>query len=285
MTSRQILLALLVPGTWGLGFTLSKIGMFNFPPLFLMAMRFGIAAMILIWFTKPPWASMKDIFMISLISATIQYGLVYYGLRGLDASTAVIVVQLEAPFLALFGALILKEKFTILRGIGMIAAFSGVAVIAGEPRLDGNLFYVALVAIATIFWSFGQIMVRRLKAVQGVTLLAWVALVSSLQMLIASLIFEEGHIESLQSATIIDWSVVIYLSVIMTAVGYSIWYRLLATCEATHLSPFLMLTPVTSIMAGILLLDEVFTFPMAIGSVMVIGGVAATTITWKRQRP
>jgi O-acetylserine/cysteine efflux transporter len=282
MNTRQILLALLVPATWGLGFTLSKIGMFTFPPLMLMSMRFGLAALVLIWFTKPPWPFMKDIFMISLVSGTIQYGLAYYGLQGLDASTAILVVQLEAPFLALFGAFILKEQFTMLRGLGMLAAFAGVAVIAGEPRLEGNLFYVALVASAAIIWSFGQIMVRRLKSVQGSTLLAWVALISSIQMIIISLIFEEGHLQALENATLIDWSIVVYLGLIMTALGYSVWYHLVAICDVSQLSPFLMLNPVTSIIAGIVLLDEVFTSSMAIGALMILSGVAATTINWKR---
>ena len=278
-----MLLALIVPGTWGLGFTLSKVGMFNFPPMMLMSMRFAIAAMILIWFTKPPWPYMKDIFMIAMVSATIQYGFCYYGLRGLDASTAVIVVQLEAPFLALLGTIILKEKFGLVRGLGMLGAFAGVAVIAGEPRLEGNLFYVFLVALATFTWSIGQVMVRRLKEVKGMTLLAWVALIASVQMCIASLAFESGHMDALRSATLIDWSIVLYLGVIMTAVGYSVWYHLVAACDVTQLSPFLLLTPVTSIIAGILLLDETFTIPMAIGSAMVLTGVAATTITWKRK--
>ena len=282
MTIKQILLALIVPGTWGLGFTLSKIGMFNFPPMMLMSMRFAIAAMILIWFTKPPWPYMKQIFMISLIGATIQYGFVYYGLKGLDASTAVIVVQLEAPFLALMGTVLLKEKFGWKRAIGMAAAFVGGGVIAGEPRLEGNLIYVFLVAFAALLWSFGQIMVRRLKQVQGVTLLAWVSVIASIQMMIASLLFESGHQEALEAATLLDWSIVVYLGVIMTAIGYSVWYHLVANCDVTLLSPFLMLTPVTAIIAGIFLLDEVFTTPMAIGSVMVLCGVGSTTINWKQ---
>ena len=171
----------------------------------------------------------------------------------------------------------------MVRGLGMLGAFAGVAVIAGEPRLEGNLFYVFLVALATFTWSIGQVMVRRLKEVKGMTLLAWVALIASVQMCIASLAFESGHMDALRSATLIDWSIVLYLGVIMTAVGYSVWYHLVAACDVTQLSPFLLLTPVTSIIAGILLLDETFTIPMAIGSAMVLTGVAATTITWKRK--
>ena len=110
MNSKQILLALIVPITWGLGFTLAKIGMEQFSALLIMSIRFGIAGLVLVWFTKPPWGHMREIFIVALIGSTIQYGLTYNGLKGIDASTAAILVQLEGPILALMGTILLKEK-------------------------------------------------------------------------------------------------------------------------------------------------------------------------------
>ena len=42
MNSNQILLALIVPITWGFGYALAKIGMDQFTPLLLMSLRFGV---------------------------------------------------------------------------------------------------------------------------------------------------------------------------------------------------------------------------------------------------
>lgn len=84
MSINQILLALIVPITWGFGYALTKIGMDQFTPLLLMSLRFGIAGLILVWFTKPPWEYMRELFMIAFIGSTIQYGLTYYGLKGID---------------------------------------------------------------------------------------------------------------------------------------------------------------------------------------------------------
>jgi O-acetylserine/cysteine efflux transporter len=284
MTQAQMLLALIVPATWGLGFTLAKVGMDQFPPLLIMSLRFGIAALVLVWFTKPPWGYMRDIFMVALIGATLQYGLTFNGLRGLDASTAVIVIQLEAPALALLGTLILKEKFGWSRAVGMVLAFGGVAVIAGEPRLEGNLGSVALVAAGATIWAVAQVMVSRLKAVPSMTLLAWVAVMAAPQMAIASFLIEDGQWEAIKGASIQDWSVVLYLALIMTALGYSVWYHLLTRCDVSSLSPFLLLTPVTSIIAGVVLLDERFTTAMVIGALMVLGGVVATTIVGRHSK-
>jgi len=281
MSINQILLALIVPITWGFGYALTKIGMDQFTPLLLMSLRFGIAGLILVWFTKPPWEHMRELFMIAFIGSTIQYGLTYYGLKGIDVSTASILVQLEGPILALLSTLILKERLGWPRALGMGIAFAGVIVIAGEPRLRDSLDSVALVISGAVFWAIAQIMISRLKSLSGITILAWVAIIATPQMLLISLVIEDGQWESIKSASIIDWSIVFYLSFIMTVIGYSVWYHLLRICDVSKVSPFLMLLPVTSIIAGMVLLDEQFTLAMGIGGLLVMTGVASTLIKWR----
>ena len=280
MTSKQILLALIVPITWGLGFTLAKIGLEQFPTLLIMSIRFGIAGLVLVWFTKPPWGHMREIFMVALIGSTIQYGLTYNGLRGIDASTGAILVQLEGPILALMGVFLLKEKLGITRSLGMGLAVIGVIIIAGEPRLDGQLDSVLLLIVGSAVWAIAQIMVSRLKGISGITILAWVAIMATPQMLIASLIIEDGQWLAITTASYIDWSIILYLALIMTVLGYSVWYHLLSSVDVSKVSPFLMLLPITSIIAGIILLDEKFTSSMAIGGLMIMAGVASTLINW-----
>ena len=281
MNSKQILLALIVPITWGLGFTLAKIGMEQFSALLIMSIRFGIAGLVLVWFTKPPWGHMREIFVVALIGSTIQYGLTYNGLKGIDASTAAILVQLEGPILALMGTILLKEKLGLTRALGMGFAFLGVFIIAGEPRLDGHIDSVILLVAGSTVWAVAQIMISRLKGLSGITILAWVAIMATPQMLIASLIIEDGQWQAITSASLVDWSIIFYLAFIMTVVGYSVWYHLLSSVDVSKVSPFLMLLPITSIIAGMLLLDEKLTLSMIIGGLMIMTGVASTLINWR----
>ena len=278
MSPMHFMMGLFVPAAWGLGFTLAKIGMAEFPPFMIMTLRFAIAAGVLVWFAPPPLHRLPLIFLIALISATIQYGLTFYGLNGLDASTAVLVVQLEAPFMALIATVVLKEAFGLKRGVGMALAFIGVAVIAGEPRLDGNLSYVFLVMGGAFVWAVGQVMVSRLRDVDSLTLLAWVAVFAAPQMAVASWLIEDGQWQAIQAAGPTQWLIVAYLGLIMTVAAYGVWYRLLHSVPINQAAPFMLLTPVTSIIAGVLLLDEVITGVMAIGAVLVLGGVATMTI-------
>ena len=110
ITGKDIGLALSVPIIWGMGFTFAKAGLYEFPPLFMMSMRFILSAALLCSFFPPPIGQLKAIFMVALVSATIQYGLTFTGLAGLDASTAVLLVQLEVPFGALCAAIFFNDK-------------------------------------------------------------------------------------------------------------------------------------------------------------------------------
>jgi O-acetylserine/cysteine efflux transporter len=253
----------------------------QFSALLIMSIRFGIAGLVLVWFTKPPWGHMREIFVVALIGSTIQYGLTYNGLKGIDASTAAILVQLEGPILALMGTVLLKEKLGLTRALGMGFAFLGVFIIAGEPRLDGHIDSVILLVAGSTVWAVAQIMISRLKGLSGITILAWVAIMATPQMLIASLIIEDGQWQAITSASLVDWSIIFYLAFIMTVVGYSVWYHLLSSVDVSQVSPFLMLLPITSIIAGMVLLDEKLTLSMIIGGIMIMMGVASTLINWR----
>jgi O-acetylserine/cysteine efflux transporter len=275
---RDILLALSVPLIWGLGFTLAKAALGQFPPILLMALRFSLTALVLVWFVRPPRGMMVRIALIALVSATIQYSLTFTGLVDLDVSSAIIVVQLEVPFALMLSAIFLKDRIGWRRAIGMVLAFGGVVLIAGEPRLRGDMLPVLLVASGAMTWSIGQVMIKTVHGVGGFALIAWVAVWAAPQLFVSSYLFEDGQAEALAAAGWLVWGVVIYLGLVMTAVGYGIWYRLLGLYRVNQVMPFLMLLPVTTMISGVLLLDETITAVTALGAVIVIAGVGFITI-------
>ncbi len=278
MSVQHILLAISVPLIWGMGFVFAKGALEYFPPILLMAFRFLVTASVLVWFVKPPIHLMGRIALIALISAAIQYGLTFTGLKDLDASTAVLVVQLEVPFMVLLGAVFLKERPDLQKYFGIVLAFAGVALIAGEPRLQSAYLPLALVVGGAFFWAIGQVMVRSLGEVGGFTLIAWVAVLATPQLFIASAIFEDNQLELIKQANWIVWGTVIYLGLVMTAIGYSIWYHLLGKYELRQVGPFLLLLPVFSIIASAVFLGEVMTATSWIGGAIVIFGIGIITV-------
>lgn len=286
MTPAQLVAAIAVPMIWGLGFTLTRIGLDSFPTMMLVAVRFALAAVVLLPFARLPKGRFGAIFVVAFVSATMQYGITFTGLKYLDASTAIIVVQLEGPFLVLLSVVFLRERINTIRLFGMALAFGGVVYLAGQPRFDDNLWAIAMVATGGGIWAVGQLMISRIRDVGSLTLIAWVAAFAAPQMAIASMIFESGQIESIRTASLEAWAIVAYLGLIMTALGYALWYRLLQTVDMSRVGPILLLLPVTTIASGVLLRGEIFDLTLAIGAVLVISGVALSTLYRQhRERP
>ena len=275
ITIKDIGLALSVPVNWGMGFTLAKAGLGEFPPLFLMSMRFTLSALLLCWFFPPPVGQLRAIFSVALVSATIQYGLTFSGLTGLDASTAILLVQLEVPFGALLAAIFLNDKLGWKRTLGMVLAFFGVSLIAGAPNLRKQLFSAFLVMSGALTWSLGQVMIKKMVTITGFQLIAWVAVFAGPQMFISSLMLEKGHINALKNATIVGWGTVVYMGIVMTALGYAIWYHLLKKYDVNQVMPFMLLLPVSTILGAVLFLGERPDIRTLFGGIIIIIGVTA----------
>ena len=280
----DVLLAISVAVIWGMGFIVAKAGMSHFSPILLMALRFSLTALCLTWFFRPPPGLFKQLFWISLVSAALQYSLTFNGLRGIDASTAALLVQLEVPFGLILAWLVFGDRIAPRQALGIVIAFAGAVLIIGEPRLSGDLVYAFLVIGGAFTWAVGQIMIKKLGNLGGFRLIAGVSLFAAPQLFIASFLFEQNQLAQVQTAPLAAWGAVVYLGLIMTALAYGIWYRLLGHYSVNQVMPFLLLLPVTSVFGGIFFLGETLTTKIASGGCLAVIGVAMITIrrrTWR----
>jgi len=274
----DVLLAIAVAVIWGMGFIVAKAAMSHFSPILLMALRFSLTAFCLVWWFSPPRSLFKQLFWISLVSAALQYSLTFNGVRGIDASTAALLVQLEVPFGLLLAWLVLGDRISLQQGCGILIAFAGAVLIIGEPRLSGHLIYAFLVVGGAFTWAVGQIMIKKLGDIGGFRLISGVALFAAPQLFVASFIFERDQIAQIETASIGAWAAVAYLGLIMTALGYALWYHLLGRYSVNQVMPFLLLLPVSSVLGGIFFLGETLTTKIALGGCLAIFGVALITI-------
>ena len=289
MTIRHILIALLVPLTWGFGFALAKAGLDHFSPLLLMGMRFLIAAAVLVWFVPIPRGYLKQICSISFIAATLQYGLTFSGLARMDATPAVLLVQAEVIFGVIIAALLLGEKPSLKQIVGITISCLGILTIVGAPSLDGQIFGVMLILGGTLAFALGQVLIRRLKgALTGFQLTAWMGVIAGPQMILAAMLFEGDLILQISTAPLAAWGTVLYLGLIMTIIGYSAWYFILARYPVPMVMPVLLLLPVATILGAVSFLGARPDMIVLFGGAIVIAGVGAVIIDpsayAKRQR-
>jgi len=278
MKVQDVLLAIAVAVIWGMGFIVAKAAMSHFSPILLMALRFSLTALVLVWIFRPPWHLFRQLFWISLVSAALQYSLTFNGVRGIDASTAALLVQLEVPFGLLMAWLVLGDRISLRQAFGICTAFGGALLIIGEPKLQGDLIYAFMVIGGAFTWAVGQIMIKQLGDIGGFRLISGVAVFATPQLYIASLLLESDHLRQIETASLNAWAAVVYLGLVMTALGYAIWYHLLGRYSVNQVMPFLLLLPVTSVFGGIFFLGESLTLKIALGGALAIVGVAMITI-------
>lgn len=278
MKPLDILIALAVPVLWGMGLVISKPAVDSFPPILLMALRFTLTALLMVWFVPIPRGVLGKLALAALVGSTLQYGLTFNGLRLLDAGSTALIVQSEVVFLVLIAALMLGERMTVQKWFGMVVAFVGLLIVFGAPRMQGQELGIGLVLGGAFMWALGQVMIRKIGALGGMTTIAWIAVFAAPQLWIASFIMEGNPAPHLAGTGWMVWSAVVYLAVMMTALAYTCWYHVLGRYEASRVGPFILLTPITSVLGGWLFLGEPLSVEILLGGSVLIAGVALLVV-------
>jgi O-acetylserine/cysteine efflux transporter len=274
LSFRDILIAISVPILLGFGFVVAKPAMQHFPPYLLMGLRFTIPALILVWWFPMPKGLFLDLFKVSFIGSTLQYGLTYNGLNIIDASSAVLLVQLEVPFGILIAFFLLKEIPKIKNLIGLAIAFIGVFILTGAPNLEGKYFGVLLTLSGAFTWSLGAVMAKPLsKKIGAFALMTWLCVFSGPLLILISTIVNGNPIQYILSANFYSWITVIYLGFIMQPIAYGAWYYVLRKHPVNKIMPVLLLLPVTGLLTAIFLLGEEPTKQVFIGGAIILFGI------------
>ena len=274
MKLQDILVALIVPITLGFGFVIAKPAFEYFPPFLLMGLRFTITALILIWWFPIPKGLFKDLIIVSFIGSTLQYALTYSGLNMIDASSAVLLVQVEVPAGVILAYFLLKEKPGIKNIIGIGISFFGVYILTGAPSLEGKFIGILLTLTGATTWAYGAVLAKPLsEKMNPLALTAWLALFSGPPLIIASNIYDGNMMNYFRSASLTSWIIVAYIGLIMQPVSYGCWYYVLKRHPIYKVLPVMMLLPITGLVASIFLLGEEPGKYILIGGTIILIGV------------
>jgi O-acetylserine/cysteine efflux transporter len=263
---------------WGLNFAIAKMGLTQFPPVFMMGLRFAVVALVLLPFVRLPRDKLAGILLLSFTLGCVHFSLMFSGLKGTDAAAAAIASQTQVPFAALIAAYVYKDRLGWRRAAGMALAFIGIVVMVGEPRHSVNLLPIVMVVAASFMWAVANIQIKELGAIDGFALNAYLGLFAAPQLFVASFLLESGQWEALTSATWVGWSAVAYMAIIVTVVSYVMWYRVLRRYTVNQAMPFTLLVPVLGVLFAALLLDEPLGWRVIVGGLGTVAGVGVIVL-------
>jgi len=282
LTPIDAALGLFIAVLWGLNYVAIKISVIHFPPIYASGLRFALVAAILIWFTKPPIGNFIPVFMISAVLGTLHFIFVFTGVTGVDPSVASIILQLGTPFSALMAWLMLNDAFGWRRAIGMLIAFGGVAIVAGEPSVSSSLFHVGVCLAAALCWGVSNVLIKKLNGVEPIQLIAWMALFAAPQLFVVSALMEEGQWAATTRAGTIEWTAIIYMAIGASAIAYGLWYYLMNKYEVSRIVGINLMPPVFAALSSAWLLGEVLGWEKIVGGLLTLFGVAIIQIRWNR---
>lgn len=276
MSTRDLLLALVVIVVWGLNFVVIMTGLQHMPPLLMGAMRFALVVFPAILFVKRPQVPWRWLLAYGLTISLGQFAFLFSAMAvGMPAGLASLVLQSQAFFTLLFAAMFIGERVRAANLLGLVVAAAGLGMIGMQVDRVMTLAGFLLTICAASMWALGNVVTRRIGKVNLVGLVVWGNLVPALPFLALSWWLEgPAAIEAaLRGFGLESMLVLIYLAFGATLLGYSIWGRLLSRYPASQVAPFSLLVPVVGLTSASLLLGDRLGQWQMIGAVLVMLGL------------
>jgi drug/metabolite transporter (DMT)-like permease len=270
---------------WGLNHVATKVTLTEIPPLMQASARsLGAALLVALWAGGRgiPLFDRDGTLAGGLLAGALfaaEFGCIFVGLQFTAASRMIVFIYL-APFVVALGMPFIArtERLAPLQLSGLVAAFSGVAwafsegfhaSASGEQQWIGD----ALGVTVAVLWGATTLTIRatRLSTAKAEKTLLYQLAVSGVLLGIGSTLVDEPWPAKLTSASLLPLS---FQTVIVTFASYLLWFWLVRHYPATPLASFTLLTPISGLLAGVLLLREPITLRLAIAVTAVAAGIA-----------
>ncbi len=210
---------------------------------------------------------------------SVSYGIVYWSEQYVPSGLTSILFATFPLMVTLFAHLMLPgEPLKLRAGIGALVAFAGVVVIFSEDltKLVGPKAEIAAAVfmISPLVSSMSSVFVKKWGArIHPISLAAMPMAVATVVMAGMALLFERDRRIVWTPAAIGSLA---YLSVLGSAMTFTLYYWLLRHVRASRVALIAYATPVIAVVTGVLFLDEPLTSRFVLGGALVIAGVAFT---------
>jgi drug/metabolite transporter (DMT)-like permease len=269
---------------WGGSFFFSKVALSELPPLTVVLARVGIASgalwVYLRWrgigipIAAGAWGAF---FGMGLLNSLIPFTLIFWGLGFIDSGFASILIATTPVFSIVVGSLLGRdERVSVSQAAGVVLGIAGVAVLLGGQAVSGAgdaLWGILACLGAALSYGFANVFGRRFKQMgiePAVGAFGQIAATSVMALPLALLIDQPWH---LPAPGAVVWGALIGLALLSTAVGYVVFFRLIATAGATNTSLVTLLVPVSAVLLGAVFLGEQVSAPQLGGMALIAVGL------------
>lgn len=283
MSATEWSLLLALSAIWGCTFFLVAVGLRELPFVWLALARVGFAALILhgvaLWrgLAYPREARVWGAFLLlGLLNNAIPFGLIFWAQTHIASGLAAIL-NASTPLFAMVLAHVVTrdDRLSARRLAGVTIGMAGVAAMMGLEALRGvGADFLAQLAVlgAGLSYAMAGLYGRRFAATPPMLTAAGQTTGSTLILLPAALLMAPPA--TLEMPGPQAWAAAIGLAAICTALGYALYFRILATAGATNLLLVTLLIPVGAVLLGTLVLGETLLARHIAGMALIALGLA-----------
>lgn len=270
----DILLTALAPAIWGSTYLVTTEALPAGYPVSLAALRALPAGLLLLALTRclPPCAWLGRVFLLGCFNFALFWVLLFVAAYRLPGGVAATLGSLQAMMVILMARGWLG---TPIRAGAVAAAASGVVGVAflllgPEAALDPVGVAAGLGGAAAM--AAGTVLSRKWQPpVSALSFTAWQLTAGGLILLPLALIVEPP----LPALTATNLAGLAWLGLIGAAATYAIWFRGVARLEPGAVSMLGMMSPVTAVLLGWVVLGQSLSSVQGLGAVIVLGSVWA----------
>lgn len=271
MTTKDWAMLLLLSLLWGGSFFLIGLAVAELPPLTIVLLRVGIAA-ITLWailligdYEIPKSLKLwRTFFIMGLLNNVIPFSLIVWGQNHIGAGLASIINATTPIFTILIAGVVLSdEHMTPQRVVGVLIGLFGVTVLIGTSSLRdlgpsmsiGTLAQLAIIG-AAISYGCASVYGRRFKSMGISPFTTAVGQVTTATVILLPMAFLFERPDQLSNPSLQVWLSILCLGVFCTALGYSLFFRILSSSGATNVVLVTFLVPVSANFLSWLILGE-----------------------------
>ncbi|HEV8585735.1 MAG TPA: DMT family transporter [Methylomirabilota bacterium] len=259
----------------------TRVVLDDVPPVTIALLRLALAGLALVPFVRregrPAPGQGARVFWMGAIGFSVAFAFSHWGIERSSATNAALLIVVEPLTIVALGPLMLGERLTRREAAGAALAIAGALLVVVNgvpgvtldilPRWRGDLLLVLSGVAYGIYSLLGRTVLTGANTA-GVTArsILWGAL------LLVPLAGLEWATHPRPQATPSAVAGILYLGLMITAAGYTVWNWALTKVEASRAAPFLTVQPVVGALLGALVLGEAVTrFTVTGGALIVLG--------------
>ena len=248
--------------------------------------QFGVAARMLIGLIalvillrimniEFPWHKRaRTVYLISGTTLYIAMSFVYWAAQYIPSGWISVVFGLSPIFTSLLANMILKDsQLSGTRLSGMLLGFIGLIIIFVEGISISSiaLFGLAAVVVSAATQSLGSVLIKQQKPDFHPIAITAGSIVISLPLFFLNCVVSGGWPETIPLKSALS---ILYLAIIGSSIGFPLYFYLLKHLSPERVAIVTLITPVTALLIGAYLNDEIISSKVWLGTGSILIGLS-----------